>query len=343
VGTEAPPGLEEWVRQVACSRRSGALQLTTLAGDASHRRYYRVLGADRPLVAVHAPPQTEKNREFLLVRTLFARAGVRVPAVLASDIERGLLLLDDLGDRLLLEELDRSSAERRYPQALAILSRLAGIDTADCGCPDYDRTLLEEELGRFATWFAGRLLGVDPAPAAGMLDAFFDLLVENALAQPRVLVHRDFHSRNLMIQADDALAVIDFQDAVVGPITYDLVSLLRDCYIRWPAQQVQAWALAHRATLCREGRLAACPPAQCMRWFDLMGLQRHIKVLGTFARLYLRDGKSGYLDDLPLVLRYVRETVQRYAGEEPALAGFQRWFDEALQPLIERADWGRQR
>ena len=155
-----------------------------------------------------------------------------------------------------------------------------------------------------------------------------------------MLVHRDFHSRNLMPQPDGQLAVIDFQDAVAGPVTYDLASLLRDCYIQWPAQRVNAWALAHRDELHREGLLQQVGDEQFLTWFDWMGLQRHIKVLGTFARLYLRDGKSAYLADLPLVITYVREILHKYADREAEFAAFSEWFDGSLLPLIKQQSWG---
>jgi aminoglycoside/choline kinase family phosphotransferase len=165
------------------------------------------------------------------------------------------------------------------------------------------------------------------------------LLVDSALEQPRVLVHRDFHSRNLMLQEDEGQAVIDFQDAVIGPVTYDLVSLLRDCYIRWPSDQVSDWALAYRDQLIQAGLLEPVEDSGFIRWFDLMGLQRHIKVLGTFARLYLRDGKPGYLEDLPLVVDYVREMLEKYSEEEPVFGEFRDWFETALDPLIATQNW----
>jgi len=165
-------------------------------------------------------------------------------------------------------------------------------------------------------------------------------LIESALQQPQVLVHRDFHSRNLMVLGSGELAVIDFQDAVVGPITYDLVSLLRDCYIRWPAARVEHWALERHTLLQRRGQLHDVSGAEFLRWFDWLGLQRHIKVLGTFARLSLRDGKPGYLADLPLVVAYVEQTVQKYAEQEVVFAEFQQWFQQQLVPLIARQSWG---
>jgi aminoglycoside/choline kinase family phosphotransferase len=316
--------------------------VTVVAGDASNRRYFRTDVDGASYILVDAPPRTEKNQAFLAVRQLLADAGVRVPALYAADLERGYLVLGDLGDRLLLAELSTDSVDSQYRGAMNVLLQMAAIDSRETALPAYDRTLLAEELGRFPTWFVEKLLGQTPdAREQQLLAAAFDVLVGNALQQPAVLVHRDFHSRNLMPQPDGSLGVIDFQDAVLGPVTYDLVSLLRDCYIQWPAPQVQAWALAYHARLQAAGHLPSnVAPDRFLRWFDLMGLQRHIKVLGTFARLYLRDGKSVYLNDLPLVIAYVREIAARYAAAEPALGAFSEWFDNRLMPLVSRQDWG---
>jgi aminoglycoside/choline kinase family phosphotransferase len=314
--------------------------LTAVAGDASNRRYFRALLGGSSYILVDAPPATEKNRAFLTVRELLAGAGVRVPDLYAADIARGYLLLEDLGDRLLLAELDADSVDDRYRDAMGVLLQIAAIDASTVPLPAYDEALLTEELGRFPTWFVEALLGYCPdAGEQSLLEAAFARLIASALEQPRVLVHRDYHSRNLMPQGDGSLGVIDFQDAVRGPVTYDLVSLLRDCYIRWPAAQVEGWALAYRDMLQARGLPGLANEEGFLRWFDLMGLQRHIKVLGTFARLYLRDGKPAYLDDLPLVVQYVREIAERYAADDPVLAEFQQWFERRLTPLIAQQHW----
>lgn len=319
-------------------------RLSIVAGDASARRYFRAELAARSYVLVEAPPATEKNEAFVRVAALLASAGVTVPAVLGVDYQRGFLLLEDLGDCLLLPQLDADSVDARYRQAFGVLSKMAAVNTARAGLADYDRALLGEELGRFPQWFVQGLLGHTPAAAEqAMLDSVFARLIDSALQQPRVLVHRDFHSRNLMLTGEDQLAVIDFQDAVVGPITYDLVSLLRDCYIQWPAARVQAWALEYRELLHTAGLAVDLDREEFLRCFDWMGLQRHLKVLGTFARLYLRDGKSAYLDDLPLVIEYVLATITRYAAGEPAFAAFNAWFGEHIAPLVAQQSWSRSR
>tara|TARA_R110000823_G_scaffold195624_5_gene326935 strand:+ start:12716 stop:13672 length:957 start_codon:yes stop_codon:yes gene_type:complete len=316
--------------------------MSPVAGDASSRSYFRAHIGGRKYVLAHAPPATEKNAAFVAVRELLADAGVRVPAVLAVDYDRGYLLLEDLGEQLLLPALSAATADDFYRLAFDILRKLATADIRNGTLPPYDDALLREEFGRFDTWFVQALLEYRPgADAVSACAGLCDVLVEAALEQPRVLVHRDFHSRNLMLTGDGALAVIDFQDAVAGPLTYDLVSLLRDCYIRWPGEQVRQWALAYRGLLLRASVAEVPDEARFLRWFDLMGLQRHIKVLGTFARLALRDGKSAYLNDLPLVLAYVEEILARYAASEPAIARFRDWYTADILPLVEAQAWSR--
>jgi N-acetylmuramate 1-kinase len=339
----APQELLPWALSVLGLPANGTLpNLSVVAGDASHRRYFRTELASQSYVLVEAPPSTEKNEAFVSVAKLLSRADVKVPAVVGVDFDRGFLLLEDLGDRLLLPLLDADSVDTRYQQAFDVLAKMAAVNTARTGLGDYDQALLQEELSRFPQWFVRELLGCTlTAQERVLLESLFARLVESALEQPRVVVHRDFHSRNLMLITDDKLAVIDFQDAVVGPITYDLVSLLRDCYIQWPAGQVQAWALSYRDLLFSRGLAGDLDAATFLRWFDWMGLQRHLKVLGTFARLYLRDGKSAYLEDLPLVMHYVLEITTRYADEEPVFADFNAWFCERLSPLIAQQPWSK--
>lgn len=316
------------------------VRLSVVAGDASNRRYYRLQLGRSSYILVEAPPATEKNAEFLAVRELLDREGLCVPSLEAADLERGYLLLGDLGDRLLLPELNPDNVDSCYRRAFVLLRQLGRIDVADPDWPAYDRPLLTEELGRFPQWFAGELLGHSWGESDEQCwQALAECLIGSALEQPQVLVHRDFHSRNLMPQANGSLGVIDFQDAVMGPITYDLASLLRDCYISWPPDQVAAWALEYHRQLTNAGQLTEVSPEQFLRWFDLMGLQRHLKVLGTFARLYLRDGKSSYLDDLPLVLHYVESTLTRYAPLLPEVDAFGQWFALTLKPLIATQPW----
>jgi aminoglycoside/choline kinase family phosphotransferase len=337
----APEELLPWaLSSLGRTGSSVAPTLSVVAGDASHRRYFRLALGERSYVVAHAPPATEKNEAFLRVAKLLADASIKVPAILDADLDRGFLLLEDLGDRLLLQALDGASTDAHYRRAFDVLAKMAAIETRHAGLGDYDRSLLGEELGRFGEWFVQGLLGYEPGDREqAVSSALFAQLIDSALRQPSVLVHRDFHSRNLMLMGDDALAVIDFQDAVVGPVTYDLVSLLRDCYIRWPAASVEAWALSYCGQLRAQGLLQDVDDTQLLCWFDWMGLQRHLKVLGTFARLYLRDGKAAYLDDLPRVVQYVLEILGKYAPRDAAFADFKSWFEQRLSPLIARQAW----
>ncbi len=343
--TATPPdGLLAWALD-SMSDSGGATpavrDIESVAGDASNRRYFRLRLADRTAIVVYAPPATEKNHEFVRVAGLFAAADVRVPEVLAADFGRGFLLLEDLGDELLLPGLTPDTADRDYARAGNILLQLAALQVDDAALPVYDERLLTEEVGRFEQWFVKGLLQYDlPGEELALWQAVATRLVASALEQPRVLVHRDFHSRNLMRLRDGALAVIDFQDAVSGPVTYDPVSLLRDCYIRWPAQQVRGWALAHRDALVAREILPPTTDATYLRWFDLMGLQRHLKVLGNFARLAVRDGRDAYLKDLPMVIAYILDVLDANADAEPGFADFAQWLRAALLPRAREQQWG---
>jgi aminoglycoside/choline kinase family phosphotransferase len=301
--------LRDWLQHAA---GLGALELTPASADASFRRYYRVHHAGGTAIAVDAPPEHEDSRPFVSVARALRGIGLNVPEILAVDLERGFLLVGDLGSTLYLDILDEQSVERLYGDALGALLVLQARDPG-IELPPYDRGRLLDELELFPTWFLDRHLGCAPdATQRARIDAAFELLITSALDQPQVTVHRDYHSRNLMHVATNNPGILDFQDAVVGPVTYDLVSLLRDCYIRWPRQRVEAWALGYHELAVQSGVLRELDEARFLRWFDLMGLQRHLKVLGIFARLWHRDGKPGYLADLPLVLDYAVEVAAGY-------------------------------
>jgi aminoglycoside/choline kinase family phosphotransferase len=241
--------------------------------------------------------------------------GLNVPVVLARDARRGLLLLSDLGTRQYLDSLAAGrGVDRLYADALAALVKMQTRGHAAAGAlPAYDRELLHREMELMPEWFLGRHLEAPPNPATrAMLDRLFAALSNNALAQPATFVHRDYHSRNLLVTDEDNPGILDFQDAVRGAVTYDAVSLLKDCYISWPVERVQGWLLGYRRALIEAGFALEAGEQEFIRWFDLMGLQRHIKVLGIFARLFYRDGKAGYLKDLPRVLAYTREAAALY-------------------------------
>jgi aminoglycoside/choline kinase family phosphotransferase len=253
------------------------------------------------------------------------------------------MCLEDFGDSLLWPELEQARLAADYPGARHLYQRcfdeLLLIQQADAQqppLPRYDAALLLREMRLFSEWFCGGLLQCELSAAESQLvEAAFAVLCENALQQTQVFVHRDYHSRNLMLLSEtgSAIGVIDFQDAVLGPLTYDLVSLLKDCYIEWPRAQVNEWALAFATQAQARGVLPLLQPAQFLREFDLMGAQRHIKVLGIFSRLWLRDGKSGYLKDIPLTFRY----LQQVANEQPRLASFAHWLDSHVTPRLPAA------
>ena len=298
--------------------------LTPASSDASFRRYFRVTHDGASLIVMDAPPEKEDSRPFVRVARLLFDAGLNVPELIDMDLGQGFLLLGDLGNTLYLDELNEATVERLYGDALGALAAIQACDPGAAMLPDYDRTLLLNEMGLFRDWLVGTHLGITPdAAQSDMLDTAFDLLADNALAQPQVCVHRDYHSRNLMVTGRNNPGILDFQDAVIGPVTYDLVSLLRDCYIEWPRARVEDWALGYRELALQSGILREVHDDSqlFLRWFDLMGVQRHLKAAGIFARLNHRDGKPGYLADIPRTLGYVVEVAGRHA-EFADLGGF---------------------
>ncbi len=310
------------------------------SADASFRRYFRAFNNGATLVVMDAPPGKEDVRPYLKVTRLLESLGAHVPHVHEADIDRGLLLLEDLGGTHYLARLNAGDdPERLYGDALRVLAdiQVRGQDAATELAP-YDREPLARELALMPEWFLGRHLGLDVSAKQRMISAAFEFLIAEALAQPTVFVHRDFHSRNLMVVNDRNPGILDFQDALRGPIGYDLVSLLKDCYISWPRERVVRWVGEYRALLRSLGdagvRLSGANETEFLRWFDLIGVQRHIKVLGIFARLWYRDGKAGYLNDLPLTLEYVRDTCSRYSE----LAAMREFLEEQVVPELPRAN-----
>lgn len=331
----ADPRPEELAAWLGTTLGPGPHGLRPASVDASFRRYFRVEHAGRSLVVMDAPPPRESLAPFLKVARLLREAGLRPPAILASDESRGFALLEDLGMAHYLQCLQEGAdPDLLYRPAMAALVTMqAGIDGVRAGLPAYSDELLATELGLFEEWFLIRHLGLNPtAGERSLLASTRTLLLEVAAAQRQVFVHRDFHSRNLMPAAGQP-AVIDFQDAVVGPQAYDLVSLLKDCYVRWPRERVLGWVDHYLALAGAEGLEPAQGRDAFLRQFDLTGLQRHLKVLGVFARLWHRDAKPGYLQDLPRVLDYVVETVQA----EPALQAFHAFLLGRVVPAFAAA------
>ena len=310
------------------------LQLQSVSGDAGFRSYFR-LNTLPTLIAVHAPPEHENVPGFVDKALFFSDADIHVPRVYAVDYAQGYMLLEDLGDTLLLNDLNPRSVDMHYRSANDLLLRIQNLETVPL-FDSYNSEKLAQEMQLFPEWFVKQLLQVNVDDEfQTLMEQVFAVLIDNALQQPQVIVHRDYHARNLMLQVDGSLGVIDFQDAVVGAVTYDLVSLLRDCYIRWPAQQVEKWAVDFYRQATALNQLEPIGEQQFLRWFNLMGLQRHIKVLGIFARLWLRDGKPGYLKDLPLVMRYVLEQAASYAEFKP----FHQWLMSVMLPVAKQQNW----
>ena len=310
-------------RLIALERWLGAefpaipFTLTPASEDASFRRYFRVRFADgRSFVVMDAPPGKEDCRPFLHVAGLFAAAGVHVPAIHAQDLEGGFLLLEDLGNATFLDCFDKRNPADLYSAATDALIRIQ-LASRPGILPEYDRALLERELRLFPEWYLARELRRDLAPEdARTLEAAFESLLANNLAQPRVFVHRDYHCRNLMV-CEPLPGVLDFQDAVYGPITYDLVSLFRDAYVRWEESQVLDWVVRYWERARKAGLPVHADFAEFYRDFEWMGAQRQLKVAGIFARLCHRDGKERYLADIPRVLDYLLATCRRYRELAP--------------------------
>ena len=308
--------------------------LSPASGDASFRRYWRLPYRGGTLIAVDAPPETENSAAFVRLAQALRAAGLNVPEIVAEDSDRGFLLVADLGQRLYLDHLTADNADRLYGDAIAALIAMQTAGPQD-GLPDYDAAFLRRELSIFDQWLLQALLGLELDEAErGMLDRVYASLLGNALAQPRVCVHRDFHSRNLMLTATGNPGILDFQDAVIGPVTYDLVSLLKDCYIDWPRERVLDWAGGYFDLALQSGVLRQAQESSFLTWFDLMGVQRHLKAAGIFARLALRDGKRGYLPYQPRTLGYVLALRGLYPVLDPLLDFLDRRVMPALDPVL---------
>lgn len=308
-----------------------SVTLTPASGDASFRRYLRAHFNGQARIVMDAPPGHEDCTPYIKIANALHAIGLNVPVVEAQDLERGFLLLSDLGTTVYLDVLNEDTVERLYGDALGALLTLQALGPGADLLPPYDRALLLSEMQLFYDWYLGthKNLNVSEDEQAA-LSTVFDLLADEALAQPKVAVHRDYHSRNLMVTETNNPGILDFQDAVFGPVTYDLVSLLRDCYVAWPRTRVEDWALGYLELALQSGVLnkdQLSDERQFMRWFDLMGVQRHLKASGIFARLNHRDGKPGYLDDIPRTLDYVLAVATHYDDLMPLSAVIERVKD----------------
>lgn len=333
--------LEQWLANLFGARD---FVVTTASADASFRRYFRVSRQDQTWIAMDAPPGKEDMGPYIRVSAMLVQVGVNAPRVLERDEAQGFLLNTDLGSRTYLADLDAGAdADRLYHDAIeALVAMQARAQQHAAQLPPYDDALLRREMGLFPEWFCHKHLGLElnESERAGLAE-LFDKLIAEALKQPRVFVHRDYHSRNLMVcdggREGPNPGILDFQDAVLGPVTYDLVSLLRDSYVEWPIERVHAWLGRYRDSARRSGVDVGGSEAELQRWFDLMGIQRQLKVLGIFARLWHRDGKSGYLKDLPRTLDYVRQVSQHY-GDLDFLTAF---IEQRVVPVLEEPGFDR--
>jgi len=312
--------LRNWLKAL---QPSWQLDLDTLApasADASFRRYFRIESKNSDfgtLIIMDAPPQYEPLDAFIKVDSLLSEAGLNVPKILEQNITAGFLLLNDLGNKTYLAELNNETANHLYQDATDALIQMQLASKVDV-LPNYDKALLQRELDLFPEWYLKKHIGIQLTDLQQtQVQKSFELIIENNVAQAKVYVHRDYHSRNLMVTAENNPGVLDFQDAVYGPITYDASSLWRDAYISWPEERVIDWVIK----FWEQGRKVGLPMpddfGQFYRDFEWMGLQRHLKILGIFARLFHRDGKNGYLKDIPLVLEYAITTANRYIELKP--------------------------
>ncbi|MCE7031845.1 phosphotransferase [Lysobacter sp. GX 14042] len=309
------------------------LSLQRASTDAGFRSYWRTAGTGGPsLVVMDSPPALEDVRPWLRMHGLLERGGVRVPRVLARDADAGFLLLEDLGRRTALQAVDDASADAMFEAAFDQLLRLQAIAIPD-GLPAYDEALLARELRLFDEWYLGRHLGLElDRGALEVLDRVYRRLIDAALAQPRVLVHRDYMLRNLMPLADGAVAVLDFQDAVQGPVAYDPMSLFKDAFISWPQARIDQWLARYHARASAAG--LPLPALDRFRHdIDWIGVQRHLKVIGIFARLHHRDGKPKYLADVPRFFGYLDGVLPRY----PELAPLASLIDRLVRPRLAMA------
>ena len=301
-------------------------QFQVASSDASFRRYFRVIHSQGQHIVMDAPPEKENIEPFIRIAKQFKTAGLNVPRIYQQNLKQGFLLLEDFGSNCFLGELNDKNATELYHSAfksLYILQSSSNLTHKQFPC--YDEMLLNRELSIFYDWFLKQYLGLPIPP--DIQQNFNQLLINSALEQPQVCVHRDFHSRNLMYLTENSPGIIDFQDAVIGPITYDLVSLLRDCYITWPEEKVLTWMTTYFQQITSL-EIINTDLATFTRWFDLMGLQRHLKAIGIFSRLNLRDNKPGYLADIPRALNYVSHICSKH----PELAEFNHFLLDTILP-----------
>jgi len=321
--------LRQWLNQHFSDEN---IQLTPLSGDAGFRCYYRFVYDNNSFIAVDAPVDKSNNSAFVFMQESLSRNNVLVPKIVAVDLSLGFFCLADFGETLLADILTTENMAGIYQKAIDILPSIqSALPQNTQKLPHYDQAFVELELAIFPQWLLSEHLSLTlTEDEQKQLQHCFSILTENMLSQPQVLVHRDYHSRNIMVLENSELGIIDFQDAVIGPVVYDIVSLLRDCYIKWPEEQRTFLLDYYIDMTAKQYSLGHITREQWQRWFDLTGLQRHIKASGIFARLHHRDNKSGYLADIPLTLNYIVEISEQY----PELAFIHQLLLERVLPAM---------
>lgn len=328
--TDRTRQMEQWLQAVLSEQ---IVSIKALPGDASFRRYFRITTITGSFIAMDAPPPQENCHPFVAIAQALRNIHLQAPEIIAAYFEQGFLLLTDFGDQTYLKALNPQNADQCYEHALTALAVLQGCkDVKDLSIPPFTYTFMQQEWAWHKEWFLGKLLGVDFSTEEAALDQCFNVIAESAVNQPQVFMHRDYHSANLMLLPTSDVGILDFQDAFIGPVTYDLVSLLRDCYIDWPPEQVEGWALSYLLKLQMLGLLTDVDKQTFLRWFDLMGLERHLKALFTFARKHVRDQQPQYLKHIPRALHYVITVSQQY----PELAPLHQFMRDKVQPAVER-------
>jgi aminoglycoside/choline kinase family phosphotransferase len=327
--------LRQWLSTLF---KSGDFSLAPASADASFRRYFRVTRQNQTWIAMDAPPDKENMEPYIRIANMLVEVGVNAPHILETNLNAGFLLNSDLGGRTYLTDIEATGdVDGLYHDAMDALVRIQANGKQHAQTlPPYDEALLRREMALFPEWFCGRHLRLALTEADLLeLQQVLDVLTTAALSQPRVFVHRDYHSRNLMVTSGrfgPNPGILDFQDAVHGPVTYDLVSLLRDCYVAWPVERVHEWVTRFREVARVAGVDTGPDEKNFLRWFDLMGVQRHLKAIGIFARLWHRDGKSGYLKDIPRTLNYVRVVSATY----PELRALRQLIENRVMPVLDQ-------
>jgi len=322
--------LSDWLQQ----QLKTDIKLTPVVGDASFRRYFRFDHHDQSFVAMDSPPKTEDCHPFVAIAKTFLQLGLRVPEIFYADMEKGFLLITDFGDKLYHYELNKNNVASLYKIAITELHKIQGCQSIEhYDLPKFDWQFMLTELNNFTEWFLLKFLNLSlNTTQEKLVNKAYETLLESATSQPQICAHRDYHSRNLMRLPEDQIGILDFQDAVIGPVTYDLVSLLRDCYIDWPTDQVKNWVLDFHEQLNDRQLIPRVNEETFLKWFDLMGMQRHLKASFIFARKQLRDQNDFYLQFLPRALNYIQQASKNYRE----LSDFNHFFTDEVIPAFEQ-------